>query len=159
SSWANDGRRSMSPVSSPHPSREQLAAFDQGVLRSAEWPAIEEHVAGCTECCKLLETVVDDDLVQRLREAQGVVTLGPEAVETTAPDFVPAAGVELPPELADHPRYRILGVLGAGGMGAVFKAEHKLMERTVALKILKNRWTDSPAAVDRFRREVKAAAR
>ena len=44
-------------------------------------------------------------------------------------------------------------------MGAVYKAEHKLMERTVALKVINPRLTENTEAVDRFQREVKAAAR
>ncbi len=44
-------------------------------------------------------------------------------------------------------------------MGAVYKAEHRLMERTVALKIINRELTDRSAVVERFRREVKAAAR
>jgi WD40 repeat protein/serine/threonine protein kinase len=55
--------------------------------------------------------------------------------------------------------YTILDKLGAGGMGQVFKARHRTMERAVALKILLPRLVDSPDAVLRFRREVKATAR
>jgi hypothetical protein len=44
-------------------------------------------------------------------------------------------------------------------MGTVFKAEHLFMERVVALKIIRRDLTDRPAAVERFRQEVKAAAR
>jgi serine/threonine protein kinase len=50
-------------------------------------------------------------------------------------------------------------LLGAGGMGAVYKAEHQLMERMVALKVIKPQLVDSPIMAERFRREVKAAAR
>ena len=50
-------------------------------------------------------------------------------------------------------------LLGVGGMGAVYKAEHQLMERTVAVKVINANLVDSPAMVERFRREVKAAAR
>jgi serine/threonine protein kinase len=39
--------------------------------------------------------------------------------------------------LAEHPRYEILGLIGKGGMGDVYKARHRMMERTVALKIIK----------------------
>ena len=44
-------------------------------------------------------------------------------------------------------------------MGAVYKAEHLLMERPVALKVLNRELIDKPATIERFRREVRAAAR
>jgi serine/threonine protein kinase len=52
--------------------------------------------------------------------------------------------------------YRILEVLGRGGMGIVFKAQHQHLEKTVAIKILPSHVTERPAAVARFRREMKA---
>lgn len=55
--------------------------------------------------------------------------------------------------------YVILEMLGAGGMGQVFKAMHRRMERVVVLKLLPPEMTQSPVAVERFHREVKAAAR
>jgi serine/threonine protein kinase len=55
--------------------------------------------------------------------------------------------------------YVILEKLGAGGMGQVFKAMHRRMERVVVLKLLPPEMTQSPVAVERFQREVKAAAR
>jgi serine/threonine protein kinase len=55
--------------------------------------------------------------------------------------------------------YVILEMLGAGGMGKVFKAMHRRMERVVVLKLLPPEMTQSPVAVERFQREVKAAAR
>src|SRR5207253_4374689 len=66
---------------------------------------------------------------------------------------------KLPAGLTDHARYRILVELGAGGMGVVYKAEHRIMGRTVALKVVAPHLTAKPDAVERFRREVTAAAK
>ena len=77
----------------------------------------------------------------------------------TPPPRAQAAATQVPPELAAHPRYRILEFLGAGGMGTVFKAEHRLMERVVALKIIRKDRLSNPDSVARFRREARAAAR
>jgi serine/threonine protein kinase len=55
--------------------------------------------------------------------------------------------------------YVILDKLGEGGMGQVFKARHRRMERIVALKVLPPAATQSKDAIERFQREVKAAAR
>jgi len=55
--------------------------------------------------------------------------------------------------------YEILDQLGKGGMGVVFKARHRRMERVVALKTLPPQAMKDPESVQRFYREVKAAAR
>ncbi len=53
--------------------------------------------------------------------------------------------------------YRIVNAIGQGGMGHVFKAEHKMLGRTEALKVLpKNRST--PDAIAAFQREIRAQA-
>jgi len=54
--------------------------------------------------------------------------------------------------------YVILEKIGSGGMGKVYKAEHRRMRRLVAIKILPPSAVDSPDAVRRFNREVQAAA-
>jgi serine/threonine protein kinase len=64
-----------------------------------------------------------------------------------------------PPALADHPRYRLVKLLGAGGMGAVYLAEHRVMQRPVALKVISRDLMADPNAVERFQREVRTAAR
>jgi len=55
--------------------------------------------------------------------------------------------------------YVVVDKLGEGGMGIVFKAQHRRMKRTVALKILPCALTNSPDAIARFHREVEAAAK
>jgi serine/threonine-protein kinase len=55
--------------------------------------------------------------------------------------------------------YVILGKLGAGGMGAVFKARHKRMKRVVALKMLNSEMLENSAGLQRFQREVESIAK
>ena len=55
--------------------------------------------------------------------------------------------------------YVVLDVLGHGGMGHVYKARHREMDRIVALKVLPPERVSSKAGLRRFRQEVKAAAR
>jgi serine/threonine-protein kinase len=55
--------------------------------------------------------------------------------------------------------YRIEALLGTGGMGAVYKATHVLMRKTVALKVLHAEMASIPEALARFEREAVAAAR
>jgi serine/threonine protein kinase/Leucine-rich repeat (LRR) protein len=55
--------------------------------------------------------------------------------------------------------YTILDKIGAGGMGQVFKAVHRRMDRLVAIKVLPPAMTKDAPAVARFEREVRAAAK
>jgi serine/threonine-protein kinase len=54
-------------------------------------------------------------------------------------------------------RYEILSTLGKGGMGMVYKAHDRLLEETVALKVLRPEVADSPEFGRRFRAEIKLA--
>jgi tRNA A-37 threonylcarbamoyl transferase component Bud32 len=148
-----------------HPSPEELSAFGLGQLDDEASAAIESHLAGCADCSGSLESVGEDAFVAKLRTAvQSETAVDPAGHETaTLPPSGPSGAVAPasgpPPKLACHPRYRVLEVLGAGGMGTVYKARHELMERDVALKVIRHDLTRDAAAVERFRREVKAAAR
>jgi serine/threonine protein kinase len=55
--------------------------------------------------------------------------------------------------------YRIIDKIGEGGMGQVFRAVHQKMKREVALKVLSHRTASNSQAIQRFAREVEAAAR
>ena len=56
-------------------------------------------------------------------------------------------------------RYRLIGLLGEGGMGAVYKAEHIRMGKALAVKILRGDFARDVAAVERFRAEARIVSR
>ena len=55
-------------------------------------------------------------------------------------------------------RYKILELIAMGGMGAVYRAEHLLMRKHVAVKVLHPETEDFPELVERFEREAVAGA-
>jgi serine/threonine-protein kinase len=55
--------------------------------------------------------------------------------------------------------YVLLGLIGEGGMGKVFKAEHRRLKRLAALKVIKPEYLTAPGALTSFQREAEAAAR
>jgi eukaryotic-like serine/threonine-protein kinase len=136
-------------VTTDHPNWDALQAFDQGRLAPEDDSSVEEHLALCPTCCDRLAGTPADSFLVRLRAA-GSTTPGLEASGDTP---------ETPPELVDNPRYHVLVFVGRGGMGAVYRAEHRRMERLVALKVIHPRLTSRPEAVERFRQEARAAAR
>jgi serine/threonine protein kinase len=71
-------------------------------------------------------------------------------------NFTPPSVAELTPLF---PQLEILTLLGQGGMGAVYKARQKELDRFVALKILPPGIGKEPAFAERFAREAKALAR
>jgi len=77
----------------------------------------------------------------------------------TATHVDPQGSQQQPPEeLGAIREYQLLSKLGQGGMGAVYKALHKSLEKVVALKVLTNEHFDA-TAVARFQREMKAVGK
>jgi serine/threonine protein kinase len=64
---------------------------------------------------------------------------------------------DLPPELAGHPKFRVVRELGRGGMGVIYLAEHRVLDKPVALKVLNPDVLDNPQALARLLQEAKAA--
>jgi formylglycine-generating enzyme required for sulfatase activity/serine/threonine protein kinase len=67
------------------------------------------------------------------------------------------ADAAVPPELSASGKYQVLGKLGEGGMGAVYKAKHTFLGDLVAIKVLNAEALGNPEARMRFLREMQAA--
>jgi formylglycine-generating enzyme required for sulfatase activity len=132
---------------------------------------VDEHLEVCTDCQSALDGLdssvnapfaglrqtpgpadTDDPLLRQL--AERVKALGREGHGTDGrtEEQPPAAGRVLG-------NYVLLEPLGAGGMGRVFKAEHRRMKRQVALKVIAPDLLRLPLARARFQREVEAVSR
>lgn len=158
----------MNSTSSICPPVEVVRAFGQGRLEPGRMAEVERHVMECASCCEALSELPADTLMVLAREAatRGLPEVAPGAGKGRAgkaeANGGPEGGKERtgpPPELLEHPRYRVLGLVGVGGMGAVYKAQHRVMERLVALKVIRPTFVANKQAVERFHREVKTAAR
>ncbi|HMR75303.1 MAG TPA: serine/threonine-protein kinase, partial [Polyangiaceae bacterium] len=80
------------------------------------------------------------------------------SAEASSPTSVPVAGgAEATMVLAG--RYELLALVGAGGMGSVYRARDRELDEIVALKMLNAELIGSEAMLERFRREVKLARR
>lgn len=141
----------MNATQQQHPSPERLLDFAHGHLRGQAFDEIEQHLHTCDACCQWMAQQPDNTLLALARD---VATLSLRT-SRVPPDLAPG---EIPAALKNHPRYRVIEPIGIGGMGSVYRAEHRLMHRTVALKIVHPWLLSNAQAVDRFEREVRVAA-
>ena len=114
----------------------------------------------CSGCQKALPEGAPDGLCPECLLKAGLgtgVDLGPDTqAESGQPSFVAPSLDEV---ARMFPQLEMLGFIGQGGMGAVYKARQKALERVVALKILPPGIGKDPAFAERFAREAKALAR
>ena len=68
-------------------------------------------------------------------------------------------GPELEPGTILAARYEILTVLGTGGMGSVYKAQDRELDRLVALKVIRPELARNTAIVDRFKQELRLSVK
>jgi serine/threonine-protein kinase len=82
----------------------------------------------------------------------------PEPGDATVGGTTPfAVTLDLRPGMVFHGRYEILGPLGRGGMGMVYKAHDRRLDEVVAIKVLRPDFGADPTMATRFRSEIKLA--
>lgn len=155
------------------PGRYGLRCFAIGELPEDEI----EHVANCSSVCQRCQEELSsldsevDTLIARLRKAASStaddlpdhLNLLMGQAERLGPAFAGDAASPSQAEANDPPdiparlgQYRILERLGSGGMGAVYRAEHVMLQKPVALKVLLSLRAGDRESIDRFIREMKA---
>jgi formylglycine-generating enzyme required for sulfatase activity/tRNA A-37 threonylcarbamoyl transferase component Bud32 len=141
------------------PASERLHEYVHGKLDRATHEHVEQHLDACTACQAAVETL--DDLA---RSSSSVWRRPVPAATSSDPALAPLvarvkalhpAGPCLPATLGN---YVLLELLGTGGMGQVFKAEHRRLKRLVAVKVLAPELLRSEAARARFQREMELVA-
>jgi serine/threonine protein kinase len=114
----------------------------------------------CSGCQKPLEANAPDGLCPECLLKAGLgtgVDLGPDSQAESGRTAFVAPSLEEVARL--FPQVEMLGFIGQGGMGAVYKARQKALDRVVALKILPPGIGKDAAFAERFTREAKALAR
>lgn len=148
---------------------ESMKRLVHGELPAIELARIEDHIDTCEHCRQLLESVSLDaewqgEVLPVLRtpsdgngHSGALNDDGPEehSLESVLKQLGPT---DDPHKLGRIGTYEVLGVIGRGGMGVVFKAFDAALNRFVAIKMLLPHLAVSGAARKRFAREGQAAA-
>jgi predicted Ser/Thr protein kinase len=116
----------------------------------------------CPQCGERLPADVPHGICPKCMLSLGFDEPGEGPEQAFRPTREPArrSSPPLPSDLAAHfPQLEVLELLGQGGMGAVYRARQKTLDRVVALKVLSPEVGQDPAFAERFTREAQALAR
>lgn len=152
------------------PARDLLNDYVSGLLTLHEHETIEQLIDNCADCqatvAELDESV--STLVMRLPKSHSVVIseqdpdldnlLRRAKSLYTQKTVVHASTPVLTPDTVLG-NYRVYELIGRGGMGQVYRAEHIHMKREVAIKVLSPNLVQSQASQQRFQREVETVSK
>ena len=157
----------MGAAAAVHPADPILRAYGLGKLDDVSSASVSKHLEGCDSCQRRVAELSSDEFLGRLQDARVMrekpdsgwpPSAGSSAEGTSGPVGPPPPADTLPPELVDHPDWEIIRELGRGGMGVVYLANNRLMGRPEVLKVVGRHLVERPGVLDRFLREIRAAA-
>jgi serine/threonine protein kinase len=179
--WATGRRPAIEDSLASAPEAARPVLVEELICTELEWrfrlgerPTPEEYRTRFPSCA----AAIDDWLAEARTAAEQIAQITPFAAgETAEAPETPSAGyatgqatanwerglvegAEVPAQRAVQvPGYEILEVLGEGGMGIVFKARHRALNRLVALKVIRHAAFAGPTHRKRFQTEAQAVAR
>jgi serine/threonine protein kinase len=143
-----------------HLSHQQFVDHAAHRITGMEASLIEAHLLECDSCR------IHFDLIRKKLsrgETVAIVTPVDSTPTTDLPAVLPQSARhpedDFPPELRNHPKYRLIKLLGKGGMGAVYLAEHRMLDKWIAIKTINPTLVDDSEMLERFKRERKMAAK
>lgn len=127
-------------------------------------PTVRERVYPSSTRDSLAEEALANTGTVRMEKSDNVDSLEP-LPQVAPPSTVPASKKNRPQEVEKDElvgttylgKYELVSVLGAGGMGVIYKAHQVFLERDYAIKMLKNKFASDKAKL-RFHQEAKAAS-
>jgi serine/threonine protein kinase len=141
-----------------------LTGFVTGELQPPDSTSVVNHLRQCERCSsrvrELESAAATDPLLGDLNRSSSPPPADPEyraAVERIL--AVPPAGPPLPGVGDVLDDYRLVEVIGEGGMGVVYRAVHTRIDREVALKVIRRSRALDAQVASRFAREMKAAGK
>jgi serine/threonine protein kinase len=144
-----------------HPSDESLLGLARNQLGSDETLVVQRHVWHCKRCQGILdefrmENAPGDAIEVDISRKAKIVSATTEVQgEESAKNLLAL----VPDELRDHSQYKVLRLIGQGGMGKVFLVEHKLTARKEVIKVVHPHLLAREDVRIRFQREIQAAAK
>jgi serine/threonine protein kinase/predicted ATPase len=146
------------------PSTSQIVQLLRGQVEGPLAAQLTLHVESCSRCIRALQMLGDDSskegqaIASAPASPQGLTDQSVLSSEEPASQLAFLAPPLGPDEIGWLAHYRVLKVLGEGGMGIVLLAEDTQLERQVALKVIKAEYSQDAEVQQRFLREARAMA-
>ncbi len=138
---------------------DTLLDFVAGRLPSDRREVVERHLEACTLCTRLV-SAAEGSARETVSARHHTRTMAPRTGGQTGDaddltDRLPSKTPTLAPGTLLAETYRIVRLIGSGGMGEVYEAAHTRLTGRYAVKVLHHHWAGDPRAIVRFGREAQ----